>query len=204
MNVTSETGCVMESIEIESAKISKMREFIEKRMQQLSAIEEAEFVKRRSQYYSASRRRMDCLKKKRELNESVRQAAKLREKQIGIGFLVILSAALANKYLDWFSAAEYSSIGVALLAAYVIVAITNQIDEKSNQAKIETYDRDVESMLHEMRCVSNDLYITCEDEFYYKDDMEQEEKAVVNQLYFASVDIAILQGMKADAKHVWF
>lgn len=194
----------MESIEIEAEKVPKMHEYIEKCMQELSAPEVAEFAKRRRQYYSASQIRQSYLTKLKELEEATQQELKAKEKNNGIFFLVVLAAGLVTNYLNWLDGSGKSMLGIVFAAYFVITHIASKLDAQSYSTKRDEYQKQVEYYKHEMSCAGGG-YVEYEDEFYSNQhDGDKELRQVIRNLYFASVEIAILHGLKTTVPTVRF
>jgi hypothetical protein len=194
----------MESIEIEAAKVPKMHEYIEKCMQELSATEVSEFAKQRRQYYSASQIRQSYLTKLKELEEATQQELKTKEKNNVIFFIVVLITGLASSYLNWLDASEKAVLGVGFAAYFVVTHIASHLDAHNYANKRDGYQKQVEYYKHEMSCAGGG-YVEYEDEFYSKQhDDDKELRKVIRNLYFASVEIAILHGLKTTVPTVRF
>jgi hypothetical protein len=190
---------LMETIETKVAKVSKMHEYIEKRMAELNSIEVAEFAKRRRQYYSASSKRKAYLDKLKEQFEESQKTAKANAKNNGLTFIFAILVSFVIHYFELLDRNNQIIVFIGLAAYAVIKEISSHLDLNNYVINRARYNEQVDYYTHEMSC-SGGGYVNYEDEYYKSSNEDDDElQEVVRNLYFASVDIAILNGMKASA-----
>lgn len=191
----------METIESKVAKVSKMHEYIEKRMAELDSIEVAEFAQRRRQYYSASSKRKAYLDKLKELFEESQKTEKAKAKSNGATFILAILLGFAIHYFDLIDKSNQPILFIGFAAYAIIKEITSHLDSNNYVVNRARYNEQVDYYTHEMSC-SGGGYVNYEDEYYKSGNEDDDElQEVVRNLYFASVDIAILNGMKASASN---
>ena len=194
----------MESIEINDAKVTKMHEYIGKCRAELSATEEAEVAKRLRQYCSASNNRQIYLEKIRELEEEAQKTAKARARNNGLTFIVAILAGFAIHYLELIDRSNQTIFFIGLAVYVVIKELATQLDANNYTLRREGWKQQVDFYQHEMSC-SGGGYVEYEDEYLKSQNSNDvDSKKVIRELFFSSVEIAILHGLKSKVQSVKF
>lgn len=194
----------MEAIDTNAAKVTKMHEYINKCRAELSGIEDAEFAKRGRQYWSASNNKQIYLEKIRELEEEEQKKAKTRARNNGLTFIVAILAGFTFQYLEMIDRSTQIILSIVFAAYVVIKEIAIALDTNNYAIKREGWLQQVDFYKHEMSC-SGGGYVEYEDEYLNNQNSNDvDSKKIINKLYFASVDIAILHGLKSKVQSVKF
>jgi hypothetical protein len=194
----------MNAIDTPAAKVTKMHEYIAKCRAELSATEDAEFAKRIRQYWSASSNRQILLEKIRELEEETRKSLKARARTNGLIFILAMLAVIAINYLNLIDASNQTMLGIGIAAYVIIIEIAKQLDANNYTIRRESWKRQVDYYMHEMSC-SGGGRVEYEDKYFgakNSDDIEPNKD--LPNLYFASVEVAILHGLKSKIQFVNF
>lgn len=195
---------MMESIEINDAKVTKMHEYIGKCRAVLSATEEAEIAKRLRQYWSASTNRQNYLEKLSELEEETQKSLKAKAKINGLVFIAAMLAGIAIHYLELLDRSNQTILGIGFAAYVVIKEIAAQLDANNYAIRRESLKQQVDFYKHEMSC-SGGGYVEYEDEYLKsQNNNDMDSKKIIKELYFCSVEIAILHGLKSKVQFVKF
>lgn len=194
----------MEAIDTNEAKVTKMHEYIDKCRAELSPTEDAEFAKRGRQFWSASNNKKIYLEKIRALEEEAQKTAKARARNNGLTFIAAILIGFTFHYLELIDRSNQTILFIGLAAYVVIKELATQLDAHNYAIKRDGWQQQVDFYKHEMSC-SGGGYVEYEDEFLKSqnsDDMDS--KKIIRKLYFASVDIAILHGLKSKIQSVRF
>jgi hypothetical protein len=193
----------MENIDTKEAKVTKMKEYISKCRAELSATEDMEFAKRMRQYWSASTKSETLLKKIRVLDEEAPKALKAKNKMNWVLFIAALLVGFANQYLEFFEKGNQLLLFV-VFTYFIIDVVIDKSVENNNTTRRENWKAQVDFYEHEMVCSGggNVEYKNDYLKAQINDDIESEEK--VRKLYFLSVEIAILHGLKSTMQFVKF
>jgi hypothetical protein len=193
----------METIDTNEAKVTKMKEYISKCRAELSATEDMEFAKRMRQYWSASTNSETLLKKIRVLDEEAPKALKAKNKMNWVLFIAALLVGFANQYLELFE--KGNQLFLFVIFTYISIdVVIDKLVADNNTAKRESWKAQVDFYEHEMIC-SGGGNVEYKNEYLkaqINDDIESEEK--VRKLYFLSVEISILHGLKSGIQFVKF
>ena len=193
----------METIDANEAKVTKMKEYISKCRAELSAPEDAEFAKRLRQYWSASTNSETLLKKIRLLDEETPKALKAKNKMNWVLFIAAILVGFANQYLELFE--KGNQLFLFVIFTYIIIdVVIDKLVANNNTTRRESWKAQVDFYEHEMICAGggNVEYKNDYLKAQINDDIESEEK--VRKLYFYSVEIAILHGLKSTMQFVKF
>jgi hypothetical protein len=180
-----------------------MKEYISKCRAELSATEDMEFAKRMRQYWSASTNSETLLKKIRVLDEEAPKALKAKNKMNWVLFIAALLVGFANQYLEFFEKGNQLLLFV-VFTYFIIDVVIDKSVENNNTTRRENWKAQVDFYEHEMVCSGggNVEYKNDYLKAQINDDIESEEK--VRKLYFLSVEIAILHGLKSTMQFVKF
>ena len=194
----------METIDTNTQKITKMHEYIGKCRAVLSATEDAEVAKRLRQYWSASNNRQIYLEKIRELEEEAQKTAKARARNNGLTFIVAILAGFAIHYLELIDRSNQTIFFIGLAVYVVIKEIASQLDANNYANRRESWKQQVDFYKHEMSC-SGGGYVEYEEEYFKsQNNNDVDSKKVTRELFFSSVEIAILHGLKSKTQIVKF
>jgi hypothetical protein len=195
---------LMETIDTNAEKITKMHEYIGKCRAVLSATEDAEVAKRLRQYWSASNNRQIYLEKIRELEEEAQKTAKARARNNGLTFIVAILAGFAIHYLELIDRSNQTIFFIGLAVYVVIKELATQLDANNYTLRREGWKQQVDFYKHEMSC-SGGGYVEYEDKYLESQNSDDvESKKVIRELFFSSVEIAILHGLKSKVQSVKF
>lgn len=194
----------MDAIDAQDAKVTKMRDYIANCKAVLSSTDDAEFARRLRQYWSASTKRQSYLEKIRESQEQTQKVLKARAKANNIFFFVAILVALAIHYLNLVDDSNKIILGVALAAYVAVKEFAQQLEAINSSIKTESWNAQVDFYTHEMSCTGAG-YVEYENEYLKaQQEGDVELKKVFRELYFLSVEITILQGMKSTLQFVEF
>lgn len=194
----------MDAIDTPAVKVTKMHEYIAKCRAELSATEDAEFAKRIRQYWSASSNRQILLEKLRELEEETQTSLKVRARTNGLIFILAMLAGITIHYLNLIDKSNQTILGIGIAAYVVIKEIAAQLDANNYAIRRERWKQQVDYYKHEMSC-SGGGSVEYEDEYFKAQNNDDiESKKVLRNLYFASVEVAILHGLKSKLQFVNF
>lgn len=187
----------MDSIETESKKIPLMHAKLAEQTAAMSPIEVAEFTRRRRQYYSALNNKRHYLQKISELDTSRAITVRLKQKNDGLAFGFLIVLGLIVFYTEWLKSIDKNFIFLFWAIYCITTLLADEIDKHSYEVKVQGFRDQVVYYEHERTC-SGAGYVEYEDEYYGpKEGIGSEDRKTISALYVASVDLAILKGMKA-------
>ncbi len=181
-----------------------MREYIAKCRSELSETDDAEFAKRIRQYWSASTNRLKYLEKLSELEEETQKVLKKSKKTNNVIFIAAILAGLAIQYFNLMERSNQIILGFAFAAYLVIKEFTNELEANKNTLKQDSWKQQVDFYKHEMNC-SGGGNVEYEDEYLKSQNSNDvDSKKAIRELFFSSVEVAILNGLKSKIQFVEF
>jgi hypothetical protein len=188
---------MMETIDTNEAKVTKMKEYISKCRAELSATEDMEFAKHMRQYWSASKNSELLKEKIKVLDEETQRILRTKNKTDGIIFVVAVLVALVIQYWELIEKSNQHLLAGAFIAYLIVKEFAYMLETNHNTVRRENWKAQVDYYRHEMNC-SGGGNVEYENEYHKaqnNDDTESEEK--LYELYLLSVEIAMLHGLKS-------
>jgi hypothetical protein len=189
--------------EISADKAVRMYEYIDAETKKLSVYEDAEYEMRRRRYYKAWQLKNEYIEKLKKLDEDRSEAVKKREKEIRnfiIGFGLF---AVVGHFLNWFNSDTNIFVGIVFILFFYASHIGVEIEFKNYQQMKAIYQACVDSYAVEITTVGGG-YVEYEDAYLKREEEDADTKRTIQNLFAASVSIAILHGLKSNPPVVRF